>query len=93
MFARSSVVGCLSFVVLLACGDPDREARDGEPLDYEEAAGGAGGEDVVGHQCDDGDAKKCRIKIGDHEGVVTCVDGERSCVDGYWGECEALQES
>ena len=91
MLPRSSVVCCLSFFLLIACGEPDREAREGDPFDYEEAAGGAGG-DGTGHQCDEGDTKKCRIKIGDHEGVVTCVDGERTCVDGDWSDCEAIED-
>lgn len=73
------------FLLLLACGDPDREDHDAVPMEYD--AGGAGGQ--PSYRCDDGDTKKCRIKIGDHEGVVTCVDGLRTCEDGAWGPCEA----
>ena len=78
-----------AFVLSIACGDVDRDAHDVAPLDAD-ASRGAGGEDDVGHRCDEGDTRKCRIKIAEHEGVVTCAEGVRTCVDGAWSECEPL---
>jgi hypothetical protein len=38
--------------------------------------------------CDEGAVEACRIKLGEHNGVTTCVEGTRTCVDGEWSDCE-----
>jgi hypothetical protein len=90
--ARLAII-CFGSLSLVACIAPDREATDDEMF-YDEGVGGDDGtnddNDDDKHRCDDGDTKKCRIKIGEHEGVVTCVDGLRTCEDGEWSECEGF---
>ena len=43
--------------------------------------GGIGG-------CTDGETEECHITVGNNGGVLTCLDGERTCVDDAWGACE-----
>ncbi|MGK3984107.1 vWA domain-containing protein [Sorangium sp. So ce136] len=42
----------------------------------------------AGDPCVDGEERECHITVGEHEGVLTCMDGVRRCVDGRYGSCE-----
>jgi hypothetical protein len=44
--------------------------------------GGAGG------PCIEGETRPCNVTIGDEGGVLTCLHGVRTCVDGRFGICE-----
>ena len=37
--------------------------------------------------CHEGQARVCHRKIGEAEGVVTCLQGEQICDQGQWSEC------
>lgn len=50
-----------------------------------DGGGGFGG--VATGPCDDGASRKCGIKLGAHENVTTCYEGNQVCVDGEWGPC------
>ncbi|WP_437738568.1 vWA domain-containing protein [Sorangium sp. So ce1335] len=41
-----------------------------------------------GDPCEDGEEVECHITVGEHEGVLTCLDGVRRCEDGRYGGCE-----
>jgi hypothetical protein len=43
--------------------------------------GGIGG-------CTDGETEECHITVGNNGGVLTCLDGVRTCVDDAWSACE-----
>ncbi|WP_437283203.1 vWA domain-containing protein [Sorangium sp. So ce375] len=42
----------------------------------------------TGDPCTDGDEVECHITVGEHEGVLTCMDGIRRCEDGHFGACD-----
>ncbi|WP_437751160.1 vWA domain-containing protein [Sorangium sp. So ce1389] len=42
----------------------------------------------MGDPCVDGEERECHITVGEHEGVLTCLDGIRRCEDGRYGSCE-----
>lgn len=43
--------------------------------------GGSGG------PCEEGATRACHITLGEQNGVLSCYDGEQSCVEGAWGAC------
>ncbi|XXX71685.1 vWA domain-containing protein [Sorangium sp. So ce134] len=47
-----------------------------------------GGTAEAGDPCADGEEVECHITVGEHEGVLTCMDGIRRCQDGRYGSCE-----
>lgn len=53
------------------------------------AAGGPGTSSSTGNvdACTEGVDLECHITIGEHEGVLTCMDGVRHCENGTWGAC------
>jgi hypothetical protein len=87
--ASRAVVVVFGLLLTAACGAPDREAHGMEDPYEVEGEGGAGGGEAKG--CKEGATHHCRIKIGEHAGVVTCVDGFRECIDGAWSECEPYE--
>jgi hypothetical protein len=48
---------------------------------------GSSSSSSAGDACVEGEEISCHITIGEHEGVLTCLDGVRRCVDGVWGAC------
>jgi len=38
--------------------------------------------------CVDGTTKDCIVMVGEHNGVVSCYEGIRTCEGGVWGACE-----
>src|SRR5215208_5483502 len=42
----------------------------------------------IGQPCDTGAAEECHVTVGENGDVLTCLDGERRCVDSAWGPCE-----
>jgi hypothetical protein len=37
--------------------------------------------------CEHGAVRDCHVKIGEHEGIVTCYVGKQACNEGVWGPC------
>ncbi|WP_437805078.1 vWA domain-containing protein [Sorangium sp. So ce1078] len=72
-----------SAVIAGACSGDD----DGLPGPQD----GTGGPDAgtgAGDPCVDGQEVECHITVGEHEGVLTCMDGIRRCEEGRYGSCE-----
>ena len=42
--------------------------------------------------CQDGATRKCKVVIGEHDGVLTCFVGTEVCDGGEWGECGDVEE-
>ncbi|WP_437594616.1 vWA domain-containing protein [Sorangium sp. So ce1000] len=42
----------------------------------------------TGDPCVDGQEIECHLTVGQHEGVLTCLDGIRRCDNGRYGSCE-----
>ncbi|WP_437719207.1 VWA domain-containing protein [Sorangium sp. So ce448] len=42
----------------------------------------------TGDPCVDGEEVECHVTVGEHEGVLTCLDGIRRCEDGRYGSCD-----
>jgi hypothetical protein len=42
--------------------------------------------------CVDGATRTCTVKLGEHNGVVSCFRGEQVCMEGTWGPCEDADE-
>jgi len=37
--------------------------------------------------CTDGTVESCTVKLGEHDGIVSCYEGTRTCVGGAFGAC------
>jgi hypothetical protein len=62
-----------------------------ETLDPPEPTGtGGGGGGTTGGPCTDGDMHECHVMIGQHDGVLTCLDGVETCEGGSWGPCSGV---
>src|SRR5258707_14026176 len=49
---------------------------------------GGRGKFIPGGACGpEGATKKCGTKLGEHNGVLSCYEGESTCVEGAWGAC------
>lgn len=44
-------------------------------------------DDLEGYECDDREARGCKVYLESHAGEQNCFVGVQYCVDGYWGEC------
>ncbi|WP_437683829.1 vWA domain-containing protein [Sorangium sp. So ce131] len=73
-----------SAVIAGACSgdDSDLEGPQGGTVDGPD--GGPG----TGDPCADGEEVECHVTVGEHEGVLTCLDGIRRCEGGRYGACE-----
>ncbi|MRG93943.1 vWA domain-containing protein [Polyangium spumosum] len=56
------------------------------PRPGEGGTGGTGAGTSVG-PCVDGQVRACSVTIGEHNGILTCLDGKQACVEGTWGAC------
>ncbi|WP_437494574.1 vWA domain-containing protein [Sorangium sp. So ce1014] len=61
---------------------------DSGPPGPQDGTGGPDGGTGTGDPCVDGEEVECHITVGEHEGVLTCMDGIRRCEDGRYGKCE-----
>ncbi|HHH29533.1 MAG TPA: hypothetical protein ENK57_14460 [Polyangiaceae bacterium] len=60
---------------------PDEETpEDVDPLPQDD--------DLEGYECDDREARGCKIYLESHDGTQNCFVGVQYCVDGYWGACQ-----
>ncbi|XXY50457.1 vWA domain-containing protein [Sorangium sp. So ce269] len=76
-----------SAVIAGACsgensGAPGPQSGTGAP------DGGTSTGTGAGDPCVDGEELECHITVGEHEGVLTCLDGIRRCEEGRYGSCE-----
>ena len=51
--------------------------------------GGQGG----GVGCSEGATRDCSVTVGEHVGVLTCLEGTQTCEDGEWGPCSDMQRN
>ncbi|AUX43909.1 keratin associated protein 5-1 [Sorangium cellulosum] len=58
------------------------------PGPQEGTVDGPDGGPSTGGPCADGEEVECHVTLGEHEGVLTCLDGIRRCQDGRFGACE-----
>ncbi len=58
-------------------------ALPGDGSALESGFGGASG-----GECEPGEVEDCSVELGTHNGVHSCVTGERVCRGGAWGACE-----
>lgn len=42
----------------------------------------------LGRTCSPGQSQSCSITLGEHEGVISCYEGTRTCSDGHFGPCQ-----
>jgi hypothetical protein len=42
--------------------------------------------------CDDGTVTVCSVELPSHNGVRTCFEGLRLCVDGRFGDCHSADQ-
>ncbi len=41
----------------------------------------------AGGPCTNGQTRDCHVKLGEHNGVLSCYEGTQTCVGGTWGAC------
>jgi hypothetical protein len=68
--------------------DPGPDCDDDDATLWDDCGGGAGGGGGSGAQCNEGQTKKCKVDLGEHNGVKSCFIGTETCVDGAWGPCQ-----
>ncbi|MCC6553232.1 MAG: VWA domain-containing protein, partial [Polyangiaceae bacterium] len=50
-------------------------------------SGASGGGTTTGGPCAEGAQRECHVTIGEHDGVLTCLDGVETCEGGSWTGC------
>src|SRR5687767_10889444 len=75
--------GVFALGLALACGDPDVAPPPSPPP----AAVAEVGNVPLTPRCVDGAVEPCHEMLGDHDGIVSCYEGTRTCVDGVYGAC------
>src|SRR5690606_10192477 len=51
------------------------------------AVGSSSGQVDPAAPCVEGSTRECHVTVGETNGVLTCLSGERTCVEGVWGPC------
>ncbi len=69
------------FAAPFGCSD------NNHPLPGSSAGGGGGIGGVAIGPCEQGASRACGIKVGEHDGILTCYEGTQACNDGAWGSC------
>jgi hypothetical protein len=90
MHRISRLLLALSAFAFAGCGPAESSflpAEEGEPNTT--AAAGATHE---AKPCTDGSKKACVQVYGEHAGIVSCYEGERTCIGGAWGPCVPLPD-
>jgi hypothetical protein len=75
----------VSAALAIACSGP----HDLPPHLTGGGSGGSAGGTAPdsGGPCTNGQTRDCSVTLGEHNGVLTCYDGTRTCVGGSWGAC------
>ncbi len=73
----------VAFGVVLAsvapgCGDAD----------HPRVIGGGDTMIVPGGRCTDGSTSECHLTLSEHNGVLTCLNGTKTCDAGTWSDCD-----
>jgi len=79
--ALSALLGLLS-----ACSSPPGADPLPEPLGDPHFT--TGSDPTLGRACSDGQLESCALTLGEHDGVLSCYEGTRSCQGGAFGLCE-----
>jgi len=45
-------------------------------------------DDLEGYECNDREARGCKIYLENHNGTQNCFIGVQYCEDGYWSDCQ-----
>ncbi|AUX23557.1 keratin associated protein 5-1 [Sorangium cellulosum] len=61
--------------------------NSGLPGPGDGAATGGGSDGGTGGPCAEGEVVECHLTVGEHAGVLTCLDGIRRCEGGKFGAC------
>jgi hypothetical protein len=94
-FSRWSIaLSALAVFALCACGgESDRyspAAADDEPVKIAAPAAVVTAEGGAGAgTCTSGDARECKVMLGQHGNVVNCFVGMQLCEDEAWGPCQS----
>lgn len=86
VFSRGVLVGTLAWG-LSGCGDSEREPGDGGSLVDRRPIPGKCSIPAEGCPCTTDVVVKCGETIAQDGDTLTCRTGERTCVDGSWGQC------
>ncbi len=99
---RNASVALLALTVAgaaaLAACKADETSTGGHPVGSTTHHGGggeggtAGGGGEGGGECSEGATRDCSVKLGEHDGVVSCFYGVETCTNGEWGLCEKSEE-
>jgi hypothetical protein len=86
--ARLPLLAALGFLLSIAASCSAEPAKHTPPI----GQGGGGGEASTGSvtpaACsDEGATEECHVTLGQHEGVLSCFVGTRTCANGRFGEC------
>ncbi len=94
--AVSLLAAALPLLTTAACVPPEdtTQSTGAKPPIGGGGAGGYGGDGGQGGgaECPEGATRDCSITLGEHAGVLTCLEGAQTCADGEWGPCAGLQE-
>src|SRR5262245_26950085 len=77
--ASGVALGSLLACVAPGCGDSDHPAV---------LSGGGDTPIMPGGSCTDGSTSECHVTLSEHNGVLTCLNGTKTCDAGAWTECE-----
>ncbi|MEO8181430.1 MAG: hypothetical protein ABI895_21545, partial [Deltaproteobacteria bacterium] len=71
--------------LLPGCGENPAANPLGEPLsDVHDDSFSA---PVLDSACPEGKVESCNLMLGEHDGLVSCYEGTRSCQGGVFGAC------
>lgn len=94
--ASGWLVGAAAFALLavVACGGEGDHYSPAvvsdEPVKVATPAAAASGEaGAAPGTCTTGDARECKVMLGQHGNVVNCFVGMQLCEDEAWGPCQA----
>src|SRR5688572_4510863 len=75
-----------SALALTACGESN-SAEDGLSALPAGSSPGAWNP-PPGTSCEEGTSEPCSLMLGEHDGIVSCYEGTRTCRAGVFSECE-----
>jgi hypothetical protein len=88
--ALAILAGSLLAIACAGCGG-EAERWDPPPEDTTTPCSGGScaveGATRARPECEDGEERSCIVELTEHEGVITCFRGLRSCIEGRWAEC------
>jgi hypothetical protein len=72
--------------LIAACSDKAAPPPPAQPTgDVRE---GPSSDPLIGRSCDEGQTESCALTLGEHDGMLSCYEGTRTCSAGAFGPCE-----